>query len=79
MQVTIKHDDGKEEVFLNVTDAYLAVRQPIAARGSKDEAVSLMTCSGHLWGSSPREVVKEMQQGVVELQDYLRSLVKKEA
>lgn len=64
-------EDGKEVVFQNITDLYIAVRQSKHVSVLKDTAVIIETTS-HSWGSNVRELVKEIAQSQIELQDFLR-------
>jgi len=71
MKLTIEHDDGKTEVFQDITDLYIATRQtkPMSGRGGL--AFTWETTS-HSWGGNLRELLKEVRQSVVELEDILR-------
>jgi hypothetical protein len=73
VKLIVHHDDGKTEVFQNVTDLYVAYRQESKVVGLKDDFVNLVTQTrSHSWGSNLRELVKEVQQSLIELQDFLR-------
>ena len=73
MRLTIEKDDGKTEVFQNITDLYIAYRQESKVVGLKDNFVNIISATrSHSWGNNLRELVKELQQSLVELQDYLR-------
>lgn len=71
MKITLEKDDGELVVFNDITDLYLAVRQEVAISNHARMGFSLST-SSYSWGSNPREIVKEVQQSLVELQDFLR-------
>jgi hypothetical protein len=72
MTVTIVSDEGKKVVYQKVTDLYVAVRQEVqSSRDSK--LVHELVTSSQSWGPNVRELVKEVQQSLVELQDFLRS------
>ncbi len=75
MKLTIEHDDGRSpEVFQYVTDLYIVVRQkePVLAWKDKKQVDSVIRTRSFSWGSDVRELVKELQQSLVELQDFLR-------
>jgi len=74
MKITIEHDDGKTQVFQNVTDAYVCVRQLEPMRSTTKFAILPETRS-YSWGSNMRELVKELTQSLTELQDYLRGRI----
>lgn len=72
MKVTIEDSTGKQEVFTSITDLYIAYRQTnlVATDGTLHEVVHSRS---HSWGTNLRELVKEVQQSLVELQDYLKA------
>lgn len=72
MKISIEKDDGTVEVFERVTDLYVVVRRNdlVGTPGKKIQYVPVTT--SHSWGSNVRELVKEVQQSLVELQDWLR-------
>lgn len=74
MKITIEKDNGTKEVFQNVTDLYLAVRQkePVFAYKDMNQVDSIVQVRSYSWGENLRELVKELQQSLVELQDFLR-------
>lgn len=72
MKVIIEHDDGKKEVFQSITDLYIAYRQESKVVGMKDVMNILYQSRSHSWGPNLRELVKEVQQSLIELQDFLR-------
>ena len=75
MKVTIEKDDGVVEVFQNVTDCYLAVRQETVVM--KDGApVQVLDTRSYSWGSNLRALASELYQSWLELQDVLRKLRK---
>lgn len=78
MKITIEKDDKSKEVFDNVTDAYIAVRQlkPMISEDNKNTAFLPETRS-YSWGDNVRELVKEIQQSIIELQDILKNLINK--
>lgn len=73
MKLTLERDDGKTEVFNNITDLYIAFR---ASKNvfTAEESVMLRVegTSSYSWGTNVRELVKELQQSLVELQEFLR-------
>lgn len=73
MKITLEHDDGKVEVFQNVCDLYVALRQEIIKANPEEmrPALAYETRSFSA-GSNPRELIKEVRQSLDELQDYLR-------
>lgn len=72
MKLVFTDDSGKETVYQNVTDLYIAVRQEVPMTRDGKMGFALQTTS-HSWGAHVRELVKEVQQSLVELQDFLRS------
>lgn len=72
MKITIEHDDGTTEVFQRVVDAYVAVRLEEHKLFEADKLGLFIKTTSHSWGSNVRELVKELQQSLVELQDFLR-------
>ena len=71
MKITVEKDDGTIEVFQNITDGYLAIRYTNKVMYDND-LVHITQSSSYSWGSNIRELVKELQQSLVELQDFLR-------
>ena len=75
MKVTIQQDDGTAIVYRDVTDVYVAVRQLESVKSAKDDLPALLpVTTSRSWGGNVRELVKEVQQSLVELQDYLRGV-----
>ena len=75
MRVTVQHDNGKEEVFQHITDLYICYRQTQSMTDGDAQYMSLVpVMRSHSWGAGIRELVKELQQSLVELQDFLREL-----
>lgn len=72
MKITVQHDDGKVEVFQNITDAYLCVRQLDPVKPRDGDIAMLPQTRGYSWGGNVRELVKEITQAIVELQELLR-------
>jgi len=72
MKVTIEKDDGEIEVFQNVTDLYIALRQLKPIKEKNSEPALLPETRSYSWGSNLRELVKEITQSVIELQNFLR-------
>ena len=72
MKITIQHDDGQEEIIQDITDFYVAVRlhKLMTTPGN----IATYVEQGRSWsrGTNIRELVKEVQQSLVELQDHLR-------
>ncbi len=74
MKITIEHDNGKTEVFQHVTDAYLACRT-LKSIGHGDALLrGIPEVRSFSWGGNLRELTKEVQQSLIELQDKLREL-----
>lgn len=71
MRVIIEKDTGEKEVFQDVSDIYLAIRQDIWV-GKDARAFPTWKVHSFSWGGNVRELVKELQQSLVELQDFLR-------
>lgn len=71
MIIRVFDDLGEETVFQDVTDLYIAVRQqkPVQKKGS---LAVLPETTSFSWGANLRELVKEVQQSLVELQDFLK-------
>lgn len=67
MKITIEKDDGKREVFQDVTDYALVVRQWVPVVVDEQAARILRTCSFSHDTGGLREVLKEMRQAVPEL------------
>lgn len=74
MKITIDLDDGKKQVFQNVTDAYLAVRQLEPMQNKKGKSALLPETRSFSWGANLRELVKEIRQSIVELDDVLKGI-----
>lgn len=75
MKITVEKDNGEEEVFQNITDLYIAYRQEAKVVGLKNNFVNIIAQTrSHSWGSALRELTKEVQQSLVELQDKLREM-----
>lgn len=73
MRVTVEKDNGETEVFQHLTDVYIAYRQQERVADKDNLAIVLKTSSrSYSWGSEIRELVKEVQQSLNELQDFLR-------
>jgi hypothetical protein len=72
MRVIIEKDDGTQEVFQRACDVYIAVRQEEHKLFESDKLGLFIKTTSHSYGSNIRELVKELQQSLVELQDYLR-------
>jgi cob(I)alamin adenosyltransferase len=72
MKLTIEHDNGKTEVFQDVTDIYLACRT-LKSIGTDSTLLSgIPEIRSYSWGNLLRELTKEVQQSLIELQDELR-------
>jgi hypothetical protein len=73
MKVTIELETGKTEVYDRVTDLYVAMRQEdyLMESGTR-QLHPYPKVSSRSWGGNVRELVKEVQQSLVELQDFLR-------
>jgi O-succinylbenzoate synthase len=69
--VSVEQDDGQVTVYQYVTDVYIALRQEEPAQ--RDGLLTIITkVSSSSWGANVRELVKEVQQSLVELQDFLK-------
>jgi hypothetical protein len=73
MKITVEHDDGKVEVFQEVTDAYVAVRQYTPTMNKQNDIALLPETKSYSWGSNVRELLKELRQSVVELQEFIHA------
>ena len=73
MKLIFIDDSGKETVFQNVTDLYIAVRNQIPMVSKVGSTAMLPETRSYSWGSNLRELTKEVQQSLVELQDAMRS------
>lgn len=73
MRITIEKDDGSEQVFQDVTDYAINVRQWIP--GLRNETpTSILAIRSFSHTSSKgglREVIKEMRQSILEMQRLL--------
>jgi hypothetical protein len=74
MTITIELDKKQKEVYQNVTDAFLAVRQLNSARNDKGKMATIIDTSSRSWGPNVRDIIKEITQSTIELQDYLKEL-----
>lgn len=73
MKVIVEREGHPTEVFQNITDLYIAYRQESKVVGLKENFVNIIAeTRSHSWGSNLRELVKEVQQSLIELQDFLR-------
>jgi hypothetical protein len=72
MRLTIEKDDGTTEVFQNILDLYVVVRREEKVLFETDKLGLYLKTTSHSYGSNVRELVKEVQQSLVELQDFLR-------
>jgi hypothetical protein len=72
VKIAITREDGLTEVFEDVTDCYIAYRQE-TLRTDGQRAWPTLDIRSHSWGTGHlRDLVKEVQQSLVELQDFLR-------
>jgi len=76
MKITIDVD-GKETVYDQVSDYYLAVKTMVPVANKKGGDMALLPLIRSYSVGDPRELIKEITQSAVELQDLLRSLPKK--
>ncbi len=76
MKLEITKDDGTSEVYESVTDYYLSVRQLQPMAKADGEIAFLPETRSYSAGPNVRELVKELQQSIVELQEFLRTLPK---
>ena len=67
MKVTVEMDDGAVTEYHDVTDFYLALRRNHIVDHVLTNNTTSWSC-----GANVRELVKEVQQSLVELQDFLR-------
>jgi transcriptional regulator with PAS, ATPase and Fis domain len=73
MRVTVEKDNGETEVFQNITDLYIAYRQEVKVTSMAERLLNVIAQTrSHSWGGNVRELVKELQQSLVELQEFLR-------
>lgn len=73
MKITIEKDDDTTEVFQNISDLYIAFRQrDIKYEKESKRLLENATVRSFSWGTNVRELIKELQQSLVELQDFLR-------
>ena len=73
MKIIVYHDDGKEEVYQEVTDAYLAVRQHQPMASKEGQIALLPETRSYSWGNNLRELVKELYQSQTELQEIIKN------
>jgi len=72
MKLTIEYDNGKTEVFQDLTDIYVAYRA-LKSVGNGDTLLrGVPEIRSFSWGSFLRDITKEVQQSLIELQDELR-------
>jgi len=74
MKLTIELDNGKTEVFQNVTDLYIAIKQTSRVSVENELVNYISSTASYSWGSDVRELVKEITQSQIELQDHLRDM-----
>ncbi len=74
MRVVIEKDDGTQQVFKGVTDYLFVVRQlePLQKKDSKGMAFLPETRGYSFNSGNMREIVKESNQCIGEMQDILR-------
>lgn len=74
MKITIERDDGETEVFQRVTDLYIAYRHRDLKYNKSERTIQEIGTEtrSHSWGNNVRELVKEIQQSLVELQEFLK-------
>ena len=77
MKLTIELDNGKTEIFQDVTDIYLAIRTHKSMGDRNSILHRVPEVRSYSWGSNLRELTKEVQQSLIELQDKLRELREK--
>jgi hypothetical protein len=70
MEIIVK-DGEYEATYRDVTDMYLAVRQAQPYKHEDAVGFEIQTRS-YSRGGNVREIVKEIQQSLVELQEHLR-------
>lgn len=74
MKIVFTDDNDKTTVFQNITDVYFAVRQQVPVANKETAQIAMLPeTRSFSWGSNIRELAKEVQQSLVELQDVLRS------
>jgi hypothetical protein len=72
MKITVEGLPTGTEVFDEVSDAYLCVRQ-LQPMGSTEKGLSFLHgVHSHSWGGNVREMVKELRQSTLELEDWLK-------
>lgn len=73
MKITIERDDDTTEVFQDISDLYIAFRQQRRVSTEQFPVLTTITeVKSFSWGANIRELVKELQQSLTELQDFLR-------
>lgn len=77
MKITIEHDNSTKDIFQDVTDCYLAIRQVTKAMNEKKETAKIIETRSYSWGQNLRDIAKELYQSWVEIQETLKSLNKK--
>lgn len=73
MKLVLTRDDGSTEVFQDITDLYIAVRQE-TPRTDGRTAWYVPSMRSYSWGGNFRELIKEVNQSLIEMQDKLREM-----
>lgn len=71
MKLTLEHDDGKVEIFQQVSDAFVSVRQRRPSSAGDGVVTYLVETRSFSWGSDLRELAKELRQALIEIDDVL--------
>jgi hypothetical protein len=73
MKITIQ-DGEKEQVFDDVLDYYIAVRQVAPLMTKESNLAREIQTKSYSKGSALRDILKELRQSVVELEVHLNGL-----
>lgn len=70
MKITIEFDDNSQQVFNNISDAYMAMRYPEPGMMNSDgDIIQIVNTKSYSWdGGDFREILKELRQSLLELE-----------
>ncbi len=68
MKVTVTKEDGEDVIFSEASSVFIALTQ-LMPRG-KDQIHFFQETRSYSWGDK-REIVKELQQSIIELQSLI--------
>jgi len=71
MKITVSREDGSEEVYNDVSDYYLAVRQ-LHPLGVGDYLAGEYQTRSYSRGVNLRDIAKEIAQSLIELQAIMK-------